>query len=75
MSNLVKLKQFRQKFNLTQCAAAESIGIDQRQWNRYETGRNEMPVRYLKEICSVYKVSADSLLGLNEENQASGEDA
>lgn len=67
METSVKLKQFRQKFNLTQQAAAESIGIDQRQWNRYENGKNELPIRYLKMICTLYKISADEILGLEEE--------
>ena len=67
MDQLVNLKQFRQKLKLTQAAAAEGIGIDQRQWNRYENGKNQIPVHYLKEICIKYKVSADWLLGLNDE--------
>ena len=66
MDQLVKLKQFRQEFKLTQTAAATSIGIDQRQWNRYENGINELPIRYLKAICEKYNVSADWLLGLGE---------
>lgn len=66
MEQLVNLKQFRQKMHLTQAAAAEGIGIDQRQWNRYENGINEIPVRYLKAICETYKVSADWLLGLKD---------
>lgn len=66
MEQLVNLKQFRQRKNLTQAAAAEGIGIDQRQWNRYENGKNEMPVRYLKAICTRFNVSADCLLGLAE---------
>lgn len=67
MEELVNLKQFRQKMNLTQTAAAESIGIDQRQWNRYENGKNEIPVRYLKAICINHNVSADWLLGIQKE--------
>lgn len=69
MEELVNLKQFRQRFNLTQTNAAEGIGIDQRQWNRYENGKNELPIRYLKAICIKYKVSADWLLGLNEKEE------
>ena len=68
MENLVNLKQFRQKLKLTQAAAAEGIGIDQRQWNRYENGKNELPIRYLKLICTTYKVSSDWLLGITEDN-------
>lgn len=66
MEQLVNLKQFRQTCKLTQAAAAEGIGIDQRQWNRYENGKNELPLRYFKAICQTYKVSADWLLGLKE---------
>ena len=66
MEELVNLKQFRQTYKLTQAEAAEGIGIDQRQWNRYENGKNELPLRYFKAICQTYKVSADWLLGLNK---------
>ena len=66
MEELVRLKQFRQKFNLSQTAAAAGIGIDQRQWSRYENGKNELPIRYLKEICTRYNVSADWLLGITD---------
>ncbi len=69
MEQLVNLKQFRQKLNLTQAAAAERIGIDQRQWNRYENGINDIPVRYLKAICIEFDVSADWLLGINQEEK------
>ena len=69
MEQLVNLKQFRQRMALTQTAAAEGIGIDQRQWNRYENGINELPIRYLKAICITYKVSADWLLGLTKEEE------
>lgn len=69
MEQLVYLKQFRQSRKLTQVAAAEAIGIDQRQWNRYENGKNEIPVRYLKAICQKFNVSADELLGLDKERE------
>lgn len=72
MEQLVNLKQFRQKLKLTQTAAAEGIGIDQRQWNRYENGKNDIPVRYVKEICIKFNVSADWLLGLKEEYKREG---
>lgn len=70
MSKYVNLKQFRQTYKLTQTSAAESIGIDQRQWNRYENGINEMPIKYLRDICIKYNVSADWLLGLTGESES-----
>ena len=63
---MVKLKEFREIKQLTQQQAAESIGIDQRQWSRYEQGKNEIPVRYIIEICRTHNVSADWILGLTE---------
>ena len=61
---IVYLKEFRQKYHLSQKEVAESIGIDQRQWSRYENGINEFPIRYLKQICQKYNISADELLGI-----------
>ena len=62
---IVNLKQFRQKMKLTQAKAAAGIGIDQRQWNRYENGQNEIPVRYVIAICEAFNYSADELLNIN----------
>lgn len=63
----IYLKEFRKKYKISQKEAAESIGIDQRQWSRYENEINEFPIRYLKMICRKYNISADWLLGLTEE--------
>ena len=64
---IVNLKQFRQKRNLTQAKAAAAIGIDQRQWNRYEQGDNDIPVRYVIALCKAFNCSADEVLNLKEE--------
>lgn len=69
MEQLVNLKEFRQKTGLSQTKAAASIGIDQRQWNRYENGKNELPVRYLKAICITHNISADWLLGIEQKKE------
>lgn len=61
----IYLKEFRKKRKLSQREVAESIGIDQRQWSRYENGINEFPIRYLKQICELYSVSADEILGIS----------
>lgn len=60
----IKLKDFRKKHNISQEKAAASIGIDQRQWSRYEQGKNEFPIRYLKALCIYWGESADTILGL-----------
>lgn len=66
---LVYLKEFREKYKLSQKEVAESIGIDQRQWSRYENGVNEFPIRYLKQLCKQYRVSADEILGIHKTEQ------
>lgn len=66
MQNEIRLKDFREMFQLTQKQAGESIGIDQRQWNRYENGINEMPVRYIRQLCTKHNVDANWLLGLKD---------
>lgn len=69
MEQTVNLKRFRQRFGITQDAAAKTIGIDQRQWNRYENGINELPLRYLKSICQKFNISADWILELEIEEK------
>ena len=66
MDKLLNLKEFRKKYKLTQASAAQSIGIDQRQWNRYENGPHDMPTRYLKTLCEAHNVSADWLFGFTD---------
>lgn len=61
-----KLKKFREKAKITQREAAESIGIDQRQWSRYENGTNELPLRYLLKLCRKYNTTPNDILGFDE---------
>lgn len=61
---LVRMKSEREDHDESQRKLAASIGITQDQYWKYETGKNEMPIRYLIEFCHHYKVSADYLLGI-----------
>lgn len=38
--------------------------ITQQQYSRYEKGGNELPIRYLIQICKLLAISTDWLLGL-----------
>ena len=62
-----RLKEARQQHGLSQNAVATHLLIPQQQYSRYENGKNEIPVRYVIELCKLYNVSADWLLGLKEE--------
>ena len=66
MLYIEKIKQFRQENNITQAQVAETLGISQQQYFKYEKGINELPIRYLYVICKAYGISADWLLGLSE---------
>ncbi|MDU3779784.1 MAG: helix-turn-helix transcriptional regulator [Flavonifractor plautii] len=57
-----RLRDLRADHDMSQAAIAAAIGIDQKQYSRYETGINELPLRYLVKLCQVYQVSADYLL-------------
>lgn len=54
-----RLRDLRADHDMSQAAIAAAIGIDQKQYSRYETGINELPLRYLVKLCQVYQVSAD----------------
>lgn len=64
---LDRLVQARQNAKMSQTKVAQILNIPQQQYSRYETGQNEIPVRYVITLCKVYGVSADWLLGLKEE--------
>lgn len=61
----LKLKEFRAMNKLTQDQVSKAIGIDRRQYSRYENGTNELPIRYLYLICINFNVSADYILGIS----------
>ena len=64
MEYIEQLKSLRIDRDLSQREIAEIIGIDQKQYSRYETGKNELPIWYLIKLCKFYRVSADYILGL-----------
>lgn len=48
----------------TQRELAKVLGINHIQWAKYESKKNEPPIRYLKKFCEHYQISADYILGL-----------
>lgn len=67
MPYTARLKALREDNDDTQKDIAEILKIKHQQYQRYESGKTEMPIRYLIEICKHYNVSADYLLGLPKE--------
>ncbi len=62
-----RIKFVRDCKNITQKSVAEALNIKPQQYERYENGKNVMPITYLANICKFLNVSADYILGLTDE--------
>ena len=58
-----RITEARKKSGLSQTQVANALMIPQQQYSRYEKGDNELPIRYLIQLCELYQVSADWILG------------
>ena len=61
------LKNARERKGISQKDVAEKIGVAKSTYSLYESGNREPNVQTIKKIADVLNVSADDLLGLNEE--------
>lgn len=59
-----RLKEAREDTDLSQTAVANIIGTTQQQIYKYEKNLQEMTGTRIKELCILYNVSADYILGL-----------
>lgn len=60
------LRDMREDHDLTQKEVAAHLGIDQRVYSNYETGKREIPVHLLILLADLYHTSTDYLLGRTE---------
>lgn len=58
-----RLKDLRQDKDLGQKEVAAYLGIDQRVYSNYETGKREIPTRFVVALADFYKTSTDYILG------------
>ena len=61
------LKEARLESGYSQKEVAEKIGVAKSTYSLYESGNREPNVDTIKKISDILKVSADTLLGLEEE--------
>ncbi|MBT9857222.1 helix-turn-helix domain-containing protein [Blautia faecis] len=61
------LKEARLRSGLSQKEVAENIGVAKSTYSLYESGNREPNVHTIKKIADCLNVSADTLLGLNDE--------
>ena len=57
----------RQDADKTQREIAAILGVDQRVYSNYETGKREIPVRCLMALADYYGVTTDYLLGRSDQ--------
>lgn len=60
-----RLKDLREDSDLVQKEVAAMLGIDQRVYSNYETGKREIPTRFVIALAKFYKTSTDYILGLS----------
>lgn len=60
-----KLREYREKYNLTQAYIADFLQITQQQYSLYEKQTREMPISLYIKISKLYNVKIDDLLKTN----------
>ena len=60
---LPRLRNLREDMDLSQAQVAAVLGIDQRVYSNYETGKRDIPLRHLITLADYYHVTTDYLLG------------
>lgn len=62
-----RLKRIRENHKINQTELAKVLNTTQRQISLYETGKRKLDEDQIIKICRYYHVSADWLLGLDED--------
>lgn len=60
---LPRLRDLREDHDMKQKEVAALLGIDQRVYSNYETGKRDIPLHHLMVLADYYKVSVDYILG------------
>lgn len=62
-----RLRDLREDNDLTQQQVAEQLGTNRNQYQLYESGKRSLPLDMLQDLCEIYDVSADYILGLTDD--------
>ena len=63
LEKLVRLAELRYENRFSQDKVAELLNITRPQYTLYETGKREIPVKYLRILAKKYNVSIDYIVG------------
>lgn len=58
-----RLRDLREDKDLVQKEVATYLGIDQRVYSNYETGKREIPTKFVVALADFYQTSTDYILG------------
>lgn len=61
-----RLRDLREDKDLAQKEVAAHLGIDQRVYSNYETGKREIPVHLIIKLAKFYNTSTDYILELRD---------
>ena len=64
-----RLRDLRQDHDLAQKEVAAWLGIDQRVYSTYETGKREIPLHHIETLADRYRTSVDYILGRTDRVQ------
>ncbi|HFI0934478.1 TPA: helix-turn-helix domain-containing protein [Streptococcus suis] len=62
----IRLKNLREDNDLTQSQIAEYLHCSQSTYSRIESGKQDVPTSFLKQLARLYKVTTDYLLEMDK---------
>ena len=62
-----RLRDLREDHDMVQKKIAVFLGIDQRVYSNYETGKREIPTQFVVSLARLYNTSTDYILGMTDE--------
>lgn len=62
----LRIRSLREDHDLTQAQVAKILNKSQQGYAHLENGRAELSIKDLKDLCVLYNVSADYIIGLTD---------
>lgn len=64
-----RIRDLREDIDASQKSIAKVLHTTQSQYSKYELGKRSLPIEHLIELCILYDVSADYLLGFTNKKK------
>jgi len=64
-----RMRDLREDRDLVQKEVAAYLGINQKVYSTYETGKRELPLKHAIKLAQFYGVSIDYLVGITNEHK------